>query len=99
MGIVVKNVPVEAHHLIGLVERYHGSLRRVYTIIVAEIPGIKPELALQMAFKALNDSVGPNGLLPALLVFGAYPQMSEMDALSPTITQLSTAMHKAMEEV
>ena len=99
MGIIVKNVPVEAHHSIGLVERYHGPLRRAYSIITAEIPGIEPELALQMAFKALNDSVGPNGLVPTLLVFGAYPRMTEMDAPSPTITQRTIAMRKAMEEV
>ena len=92
MGIIVKNVPVEAHHSIGLVERYHGPLRRAYSIITAEIPGIEPELALQMAFKALNDSVGPNGLVPTLLVFGAYPRMTEMDAPSPTITQRTIAM-------
>ena len=46
MGIVVKTVPVEAHHSIGLVERYHGPLRRVYTIIATEIFGIDPKLAL-----------------------------------------------------
>lgn len=99
MGTTVKTVPVEAHHSIGLVERYHGPLRRVYTIITTEIPDIDPELALQMAFKALNDSAGPNGLVPTLLVFGAYPRMTDMDAPSPTITQRAIAMRKAMEEV
>lgn len=52
-----------------------------------------------MAFKAVNDSVGPNGLIPTLLVFGAYPRMMEMDAPSPTITQRAVAMRKAMDEV
>lgn len=99
MGIIVKNIPVEAHHSIGLVERYHGPLRRMYTIITAELPGIKPELALQMSFKALNDSAGPNDLVPILLVFGAYPRMTDMDAPLPTIHRRSIAMRKAMEEV
>ena len=99
MGIVVKPVLVEAHHFIGLVERYHGLLRHVYIIITTEIPGIDPKLALQMAFKALNDSVGPNGLVPTLLVFGAYPRMTEIDAPSPTVTQRTVAMRKAMDEV
>ena len=26
-----------------------------------------------MAFKAVNNTVGPDGLVPTLLVFGAYP--------------------------
>ena len=99
MGIIVKNAPVEAHHSIGMVERYHGPLRRVYSIIITEIPGIEADLALQMSFKAINDSVGPNGLVPTLLVFGAYPRMTELDAPSPSITQRAMAMKKAMDEV
>ena len=26
-----------------------------------------------MVIKAINNLVGPNGIIPALLVFGAYP--------------------------
>ena len=39
-----------------------------------------------MAFKALNDSAGPNGLIPTLLVFGAYLQLVNTNALSPTVS-------------
>jgi hypothetical protein len=39
-----------------------------------------------MAFKAINDTAGPDGLVPTLLVFGAYPRMAELDALSPLVT-------------
>jgi len=56
-------------------------------------------MALQMAFKALNDSVGPNGLVPTLLVFGAYPQMVDLDAPLPIVVQRSIALRKAMEEI
>jgi len=38
-----------------------------------------------MAFKVINDSVGPNGLIPTLLVFGAYPYMVESDIPNPTV--------------
>ncbi len=99
MGIIIKNAPIEVHHSIGMVERYHGPLRQVYSIITTEIPGIEPELALQMSFKAINDSVGPNRLVPTLLVFDAYPRMSELDASSASITQRATAIKKAMNEV
>ncbi|KAI0995592.1 hypothetical protein K3495_g12589 [Podosphaera aphanis] len=77
IGTKTKRIPVEAHHSIDLVERYHGPLRRIYKIIIAEIPGINKNLALQMTFKALNDTAGPDGLVPTLLVFGAYPRMTE----------------------
>jgi hypothetical protein len=39
-----------------------------------------------MAYKAINDSIGPDGLIPTLLVYGAYPRISESNGLSPTVT-------------
>ena len=98
MGIIIKNVSIETHYSISMVKRYHGPLRQVYSIITTEIPGIKPELALQMSFKAINDSVGPNRLVPTLLVFGAYPGISELDITSVSIIQRATAMKNAMNE-
>ena len=99
MGITVKIVPGEAHYLIGLIECYHGPLRQVYTIITIKIPGIDSKIGLQMAFKALNDTAGPNRLVPTLLVFGAYLKLTEMDTPSPIVTQCAIAMHKIMDEV
>ena len=52
-----------------------------------------------MAFKAINDSAGPDGLIPILLVYGALPRMTEYDLLSPFIIQRSTALKKAMAEI
>jgi hypothetical protein len=52
-----------------------------------------------MAFKALNDTAGPDGLVPMLLVFSAYPQMTELDVPSPTVTQRANAVKKAMAEI
>jgi hypothetical protein len=99
MGIIVKIVPVEAHHSIGMVERYHESLRRAYSIITVEISGIDSELALQMTFKVINDSIELNDLISTLLVFEAYSRMIEMNASSSIITQRAIAMKKAMNEV
>ena len=99
MGTTTKSVPVEAHNSIGMVERYHGPLRRAYQIITVELPGISKDMALQMAFKAINDTSGPGGLVPTLLVFGAYPRMVESDALLPLVTQRAAAIKKAMAEI
>ncbi|KAI1003689.1 hypothetical protein K3495_g4514 [Podosphaera aphanis] len=84
---------------IGLVEIYHGPLRRIYNIIISEIPGTVNHLALQMTFKALNDLVGPDGLVPTLLVFGAYPRMVERNAPSPTVMERTKALRTAMREL
>ncbi len=38
-----------------------------------------------MAFKAINNTVGPDSLVPMLLVYSALPRMVEYDAPLPTI--------------
>ena len=48
-------------------------LRRIYKIISLELEDASKELTLQIAVKAINDSVSPDRLVPTLLVFGAYP--------------------------
>src|SRR3984957_18233897 len=52
-----------------------------------------------MAVKAVNDTAGLDGLVPTLLVFGAYPRMSNLDPPAPSITERAAAIHKAMEEI
>ena len=99
MGIIIKNALVEAHHSISTVKHYYRLLQQVYSIITNEILGIKRELALQISYKIINDLVGHNGLVPTLLVFGTYPSMSELDALSISITQSVIARKKAMNKV
>lgn len=70
-------------------------------VISEELKGVTSNRAiiLQMAVKAANDTAGPNGLVPTLLVFGAYPRLSDLDPPSPTITQKTVAIKKAMREV
>ena len=86
IGICTKAVLVEAHNSISIVKRYHSLLQRVYQIIVVELPRIDKDTALQMAFKALNNTASLDGLVPTLLVFGAYLRMTKLDAPSPTVT-------------
>ncbi len=99
MSITVKIVLIEIHHSIDMMKRYHESLRRIYSIIATEISEIDSELALQMTFKAINDSVEFNDLMSTLLVFETYLRMIEMNASSSIITQRVIAMRKVMKEV
>jgi len=82
-----------------MVERYYSPLRYIYHIIIAELLDINKDIALQIAFKAINDSVGPNGLISTLLVFGAYLYMVESNAPNPTVIKRAAALKKAIEEV
>lgn len=80
-------------------ERYYTPLRRAYNIIRDEDSSLSREGALQCAVKAVNDTAGLNGLVPTLLVFGAYPRMTEDSPPAPTQRQRAVAIYKAMEAV
>jgi hypothetical protein len=101
MAVATKSVPVEAHWSVGLVERAHPIVRRAYQIITEELQGlgVSKEMRLQMAIKAINDTAGPDGLVPTLLVFGAYPRMVATDPPALSISQRASAIQKAMNEV
>jgi hypothetical protein len=99
MRITIKTISVETHHSIEMMKRYRESLCRVYSIITIEISSIDLELALQMTFKVINDSIELDELILTLLVFGAYSRMIEMNVSSSTIIQRAIAMRKAMKEI
>jgi len=99
IGTKVKIVPVEAYNFISKVERYYAVVCRAYSIITNEIQGITKEMALQMAFKAINNSISPNGLVLTLLVYSVYPRMTENDPLLLSVSQQALAIKKAMAEV
>ena len=46
LGTKIKIVPVEAHNSVGIVERYHGLIRRAYLIIMTEILSLEKDMAL-----------------------------------------------------
>ena len=73
MAIKVKEVLVEVYNGIKKVEQYYAPLRYVYEIISLELEDISEEFTLQMAVKAINNSISLDGLIPTLLVFSAYP--------------------------
>jgi hypothetical protein len=78
-------VLVKAHNFISIVKRYHSLIQRVYQIIVSEIPELDKDIALQITFKAINNSASLDGLVLTLLVFRAYFRIIKSDALSFTV--------------
>lgn len=100
MSIKTKPIPIEAPFSMTYVERYHDPLRRAYKIIKAELPSSDPEEALQYAVKSLNDSVGPDGLVPTLLVYGALPRLGlPTDKPAPGTMERAVAVRKASESM
>lgn len=52
-----------------------------------------------MSFKAINNLVDPNRLVPSLLVFRAYFRINELNLSSVSIFQHIMAMKKAINKV
>ena len=100
LGNTCKQVHTEAYWSIGKVERYHQPLRRAYNILSQELKGAVPdESILQMSVKTINDTAGPNGLVPTLLVFGAYPRVTIDSPPSAGTLRRAEAVCKAMKDL
>ena len=94
MVIDIKEVLMEAHNSIRKVERYYAPLRYSYEILRQKLVDkhLSKDSILQMAIKAINNIAGPNGLIPTLLVFEAYPYITKSSALSPSIIKRANAI-------
>jgi hypothetical protein len=52
-----------------------------------------------MAVKAINNSAEPNGIVPTLLVFGAYSQLIKINPPSSLVTKRVEAIYIATKKV
>lgn len=66
---------VESHNSLGVRERYHDYLRKVYTKVRDDLPNIDLEYSLKLAVNTMNDTAEQDGLVLTLLVFGVMPRI------------------------
>jgi len=52
-----------------------------------------------MAVKAVNDTTGPDGLVPTLLVYRAYLRISNLGPPAPSITERAAIIQEVMAEI
>jgi hypothetical protein len=52
-----------------------------------------------MAVKAVNDTISSDGLIPTLLIYGAYLRISNLDSFTPFIIDRVTVIRKAITEI
>ena len=52
-----------------------------------------------MAVKAVNNTTGPDRLVPTLLVYGAYPRISNLDPPAPSIIEQAAIIQKAIAKI
>ena len=57
------------------------------------------DIALQIVVKAVNDTAGPDGIVPTLLVFEAFSRIVELDTPALSIFQRTAAVKKAINKI
>lgn len=102
--VVVQSSNIEGHNEIGVGERYHAPLRRVYSASHLYDPSLAPELALRLDVKSINDTMGPKRLVPSLRVYGRLPRFpgqekypSQSDRHSTVAATLSETAQSSSE--
>ena len=97
-----RHTGTESHNSHGPGESYHAMLRRVFNRISMQFPTLPTQLRLPTAVKAVNDTAGPNGLVPSLLQFGSMPSIPqtgpEDERPLPNISECKEALCLARKE-
>jgi hypothetical protein len=100
LAIEIEEIPAKAYNSIGKIERYYGPLRRAFEVIIANLGiSLAPEYVLQMAVKAINDTIGHDGFVLIFLMFGIYSRLSPLSPPLPSLIIRANAIRKAMAEV
>jgi hypothetical protein len=97
--IQVQEIPVETYNSIGKIKRYYTFLQQVYKIICNELHDTSIKISLQITIKVINDSAGPNRIIPIFLMFSAYPRITKNLVLLLTIIKKTEAIRKTTKEV
>lgn len=87
MAITTSKFPVETHNSVDLTKKYHAPIRGAFRVIRGELKEADKELILQMAVKKVNDTAGPDGVVPTFVAFGAYPRIPPANLSASDIVQ------------
>ena len=99
-GISILEVPIECPNSLSHVEGYHEPLRAAFMKIrsMFRTADESDSDVLQLAVQAVNNTLGPEGLIPTLLVFGALPRPAR-NIPAPRQTDRARAIDGAMKGV
>lgn len=56
-------------------ERLHEPLQTIYRNIKHDYPNVSPFVVSKVTIKAMNETIGENGLFPSWLVFGVIARL------------------------
>jgi Reverse transcriptase (RNA-dependent DNA polymerase) len=96
--IRLRHTGTESHNSLGAGERYHSPLRRIFKKVSDEYPSVSTDLRLSLSVNAMNDCVGPEGLVPSLLVFGVMPRLPDFSTQVPSQIERFKCLFQARRE-
>ena len=99
MGIQLRFSVVTAHNALGIGERLHDPLRRIFRKLRHDNPLTSKQTLLKLAVKAMNDTIGENGLVPSRLVFGITPRFPIISSDLPTQKERMDILRSAQMEM
>ena len=81
----------QSHNALGIGDRYHKPLRDTYRKLKLDFPKMSRQLVLALSIKAMNDTLGPEGIVPSALVFGEFPSLRAYQG--PVVPRPALAEH------
>lgn len=66
---------IESHNSLGIEELYHYAFRNTLRKLQVANQNVSDTTRLALSVKALNDTLGPEGIVSSPLVFRVYPSL------------------------
>lgn len=112
LHIRLDTIPIESPQSMSTVERQHATLRRAFDVLDRESPATYEELMhahlkeqhfdqiLQAACKTVNGAIGPDGLVPTVLVYCSMPRVgASLGEATKTNRDRAQAQRKATIDI
>lgn len=87
IGVFLQEAPIESSNSMGLGERFHDPLRRIFLKLREDHPLLRQDAILKDARSAMSSTMGPEGYAAALLVYGMLPRLSIGSSRIATLNQ------------
>lgn len=78
--IRLKCTATESHSSPGIGEKHHSTLRTKSSKVICYQPNLPDDLVLAKSAQAINEAIGPYGLVPSILVFGDLPKLPKISS-------------------
>ncbi len=74
-NVKVESTGIEAHDSLGIGERYHPPMLQTFRKVKLDYLQADRDLVLRLSVKAMNGTLGPEGLVPSALVLAEFSKI------------------------